>query len=262
MPKTRDIAYLMGMVKALNVHINREQDLQEAVRRRVYPKVPPTGYNFNRWDNRFRISAFVPHEKETEYTLYVLSLGYSEHRGRVCDSWSTDWYRGPDDPRIWEHAHSGKKDASPFPGNDMERLAWEGKWREFAGYTPENEKLAIEHRRLESRIHQLWWRNGALMRGIQNIVDASLRKQQIDRYGKDMYYRQDRKIGPRVLLGGEIPCFYEGENLVFGEITDTFEVPLTETLPVDDRNWGYGIGSNAGLKRKIYDKQREKKNGR
>jgi hypothetical protein len=251
------------MRKDLSVLIVASQDAQEDIRRKVYPAVPPKDMNIYFRSSSFRVAAFVTHE-ESDYTLYVISFGYSDYRGRICDTWHTDWYRGPEDPRLWEHAHAGRKDVSAFPGNDMERLAWEGKWRDFVGCTPEKSELALKHRALENRTRQLYWRQGSVVRGIQNIVDASLRKQQVQRYGPDSYYQQDRKVGPRVLLGGTLPCYYEGEGLVFREITDTFEVPLEATLSADDRNFHYGKGSNAELKNKLQTRkrEREKKNGR
>ena len=256
-PKVRSIAHLLKLVDEVSTVLSEAYEAQRRVRRQIYPEKPPEGFQYNRWDERYRAAVYVEKEdSEDEYTLLVINFGYSDYYGRVVDSWSSDWYRGVDDQRLWERVWKGKN-APAWPGNDMEKLAYEGLWLQYVNHTERVAKLATEHLRLEKRTRQLETRRWTLMAGVKHIVEADLRRQDVNRYHRDGEYQRDRKVGPRVLLDGK-PCYFEGERFVFGEITDTYIVPTETVLPETDRNYNYGEGSNANLRHKIFNKQREK----
>lgn len=258
MPKSRDIAYLLEMLKGVNKACEEQLVKQHKIRREIYPAEPPNGYDRHWSRGGWRVATFIkPDDKQAdEYTLLVIHFNYTDYYGKITDSWSSSWYKGPEDERLWKEAHG--PNGAAWPGNEMEQLAWEGVWPEYVGI--QHSDKALSYRRAEDRIRRITKREGIIRKRLEDIVSASLIEQNVNRYA-DQPKRQG--AGPRILLGGSVPMYFEGNSLRFGEMAKTYTVPLEATLPNDDSKYGYGEGSNASLKHKLYmQRTKGKKNGR
>ena len=265
MPKQRDMAYLLDMYRHACDVVGALYLEQEQIRRRIYPEKPPKGFNIRSWYAGFNAATFLQRQdgNETVRELCIIHFGYTDHLGKLTDSWSRDHYTGPDDENLWRRAHG--PDGTPFPGNAMEKLAWEGRWPDYVGLRWESE--ARRYLEIERRAREVEGRRWVILSGMERITAYVLRQMGVERNLEDTRYRGREGVGPRVLLG-EIPAHYEGNRLVLGEITATYHVPLHSTPPPVNKNYDYGEGSNKNLKHKIWRRQMDlqdkdrRKNGR
>ena len=233
MPKNRTLEEVLPLYDETQAAWQALSDAQTAIRRKIYPKVPPKDRRYNA---RTCAAAYFPERPDSK--LLVCFFGYTTHKGKICDSWHQKWFSGPEGVDIWKEFHGDE----PFPERNEEALAWIEMWKLNVGYTEKNDKLIREYEVLRCRANTLRSRSDVLIRAVRRCVF-----QYLEVSGYRQYSTEGAESYRFVLSDGRI-LSSNGSMFIMSDSCQTLHVPAG--LPQPPVDIYSAEGSNFSLKRK------------
>lgn len=237
MPKNRTLEQLLEMHDRLEAALSSTFQRQERVRRCLYPAFKDQDKHYGYHHVVLKVLSFREHRVSKEYTLMITEFGYTLNDEGVGDTWHVEWYRDTQDLRFIEHVN-GHGTSVDF--GDLEKLAWEAKWRTLLRCSDEDQALAIEHDRLDRRIRNCQTRGNIVKREMQRCLQVHARA-----LLSQMENSPEFSV-VRVTVGDRILSVIKGERLILRDVVSNIELPAN-TLA---RSETYVDGSNFDIQKR------------